>query len=387
MSDKVTDKKTAKKWSTKKKVILLSIISLLVCTVLILFLFSEELNLDRLRRWAKYLTVRNNEDYGSFAFDSHSSNCYESFGDGLAVASISGVSVYDEFGEEVFVVQQRFEVPQMQINKDLTMAYDVGGKHLVVLHKKKGEVLNLEETHPILDADLSEKGGLCVSSSASGYQSVLSVYNKDQDLIYRWLSSSTYFPLCTIAPNGRDLAAVAVGQNNGEYESKLCYFKTDSEKIVREVSLGNELIYVLDFIKADTLCALGEASVQFLTLKGEVVGRYYYKDKYLKDFDFGGDGFLVLATNMYRAGNRYSLCTVNDSGEQLAEVFVGQEVLDLSACGKYIAVLCPGKLTIYTKTLEVYSETTDVSGATAVVMRDDGTAIIIGAGHGELYIP
>ena len=106
MSDKITElktRKTAKHPVSKKRVVLLVVIAVVVCSILSLFLFSEELNLDRVRRWFKYLTVRNDENYGSYSFDSHSSNCYENLGDGLAVASISGLNVYDPNGEELFV--------------------------------------------------------------------------------------------------------------------------------------------------------------------------------------------------------------------------------------------------------------------------------------------
>ena len=390
MSDKITElktRKTAKHPVSKKRVVLLVVIAVVVCSILSLFLFSEELNLDRVRRWFKYLTVRNDENYGSYSFDSHSSNCYENLGDGLAVASISGLNVYDPNGEELFVVQQQFQLPALQIEDDMAMVYDVGGNDLVALHRKKGEVLRLEETHPILDADLSDKGEICLSSSANGYKSVLSVYNNDQELVYRWLSSSTYFPVCALAPNGKDIAAISIGQSEGEFESKICYFKTNSEEIVNEVSLGNELVYDMEFVKSDTICVIGETTAQFISLKGEKIRKYRYQDAYLKDFDFGGDGFLTLTTNMYRAGNRYSLVTVDDAGDEIANRYIGEEILDLSVCGHYIAVLTPGKLTIYTRSLSVYSEMDDIPDATAVVMREDGSAVIIGGGRGRLYIP
>ena len=105
------------------------------------------------------------------------------------------------------------------------------------------------------------------------------------------------------------------------------------------------------------------------------------------DFDSSGNGFLALSTNMYRAGNRYSLVTVDEKGRKIADCYIGQEILDMSAGGRYIAVLTPGKLTIYTHTLDVYHETTNVTDATSVVMREDGSVLVMGGGNGRLYIP
>ena len=390
MSDKITGLRKRHengRFLPGKRVVLLTLVAVAVCSVISLFLFSEEFNLDRVRRWAKYLTVRNDESFGSYSFDSHSLNCYDNFNDGLIVASISGVSVFDAHGDEQLVIQQQMQLPSMHVCDDVAMVYDVGGNDLIALHRKKGELLRLEESYPILDADLSTKGRLCLSSSANGYKSVLSVYNDDQELVYRWLSSSTYFPLCALSGNGKNLAAVAIGQSDGQFESKICYFKTDSDQILNEFNLGNELIYDLKFVKPDLICTVGESTAQFVSLDGERIGKYRFKDSFLKDFDLGGDGFLTLATNMYRAGNRYSLTTLDYAGNEIASRFIGEEILDISSCGNYIAVLTPGKLTVYTKSLSVYSEEEDVADATSAVMREDGSAILIGAGRGELYLP
>lgn len=390
MSDNVTqlntDVRPEPSWP-KKKILLLAGIAAVVCAVLALILFREALNLDGVRRWGKYLNIKNDASFGSYSFDAHNSNQYDNFDGGLAVASIGGLSTFRENGENLFVLQQQIDLPQLLVNENMAVAYDVGGSGLVALDKNRGEVLRLEESHPILDADLSSRGKICVSSSAGGYKSVLSVYNEEQDLIYRWLSSSAYYPLCAAAPDSNRIAAVAVGQADGVFDSSICVFQTDREEIVHQFSLGSELFYDLFFTDDDELCAVGEKALHFVATDGKEIGTYLYRDPYLKDFDRGGDGFLTLSTNMYRAGNRYSLTTVNENGREIANRFLGQEVLDLSACGRYIAVLTQGKLTVYTQSLAVYHETTDVAGATSVVMRNDGTVLLLGNGQGKLYIP
>ncbi len=390
MSDNVTrmePEQSPNRRGLWKKIVVFAVVVAAVCGLVALILFSDGLNLDSLRRWVKYMNVSGDGSYGVYTFDSHSSNRYESFGDGLAVASVSGLTVFDEQGEELFSLQKQMALPQLQVRGDLAMVYDVGDGSLLALHRKNGEVLRLEENRAILDADLSDGGYLCTSSSASGYKSVLSVYNGSQNLIYRWLSSTTYIPLCTVSADGRWLAAVGLGQSGGAFESSLLLFRTDSEEIQRSVSLGSQLIYDLMFVGDKTICAVGETSVRFLSLDGELLGSYAYEDRYLKDFTDGGDGFLTLAVNMYRAGNRYTLVTVDEKGRELASVYLGQEILDLSACGRYIAALTPEGLTVYTQSLSVYAETVDTGSATSVVMRKDGSVLLLGNGQGKLYLP
>ena len=390
MSDNVTEiglETAPVRRGLRKKVLAMSVAVLLVCGVLALILFGESLNMDNLRRWVKYMNVKDSEATGMYSFDSHSSNRYGTFADGLVVASVSGMNTYDKNGAEQYVLQRQMSLPQLQVSGRLAMVYDVGGNGLSVLHERNGEVLRLEESRAILDADLSSGGFICLSSSASGYKSVLSVYNEQQELIYRWLSSTTYIPHCAISPDGKLLAAVGLGQNNGTFESSLLFFRTDSEEVQNTVSLGSDLIYDLYFEDSDSICVIGETGVRCINLKGAPLGEYVYEEPYLKDFDAGGNGFLTLSVNTYRAGNRYSLVTVDKKGQRIAGTYIGQEILSLSACGRYIAVLTAEGLTIYTQNLSVYDQSIETGNATDVVMREDGSVLLLGNGQGRLYIP
>ena len=251
MSNNLTELNTEGQTKSRlhgKKFVILLVVAVVVISVLGLLLFHDEFNLDGLRRWSKYLTVKKDENFGCFSFDSHNSNCYESFSDGLAVASIGGLSVYDKNGMEKYVLLQQIDLPQLLVSSKMAMAYDVGGHNLVALRDGAGEVLRLSETHPILDADMSEEGAICLSSSTSGYKSVLSVYNEEQDLVYRWLSSSAYYPLCAISADGRTLAAVAVGQMEGEFESSICLFQTNSEEIKKDFPVLHQTVSGHDLV-------------------------------------------------------------------------------------------------------------------------------------------
>ena len=370
-----------------KKIVAVILVVLVVCGIVALFLFPDTFNLDAMRRWVRYLNVRSNEEEGIFSFDSHNSNRYANYDDGLAVASVGGLNTYESDGREAVVSQGQLGLPAIQTGGDLVMAYDVGGTALFAVHHNSGEVLRITSEKAILDADISEGGDICYMSSAAGYKSVLTVYNDKQELVYRWLSSSTYMPLCTVSENGTQLASVGLDQKDGGFESTLNLFRTRYDQIEKTVSLGNELIYDLEYLGDRVLCAVGENSVQFLDTTGEAVGSYSYGDQFLKDYDMGGDGFLTLSLNMYRAGNRYTLVTVDETGQEIASSYLGQEILDLSACEKYIAVLTPDGLTVYNRLLEVYAETKEVGAATSVLMREDGSVLLLGAGMGNLYIP
>ena len=107
----------------------------------------------------------------------------------------------------------------------------------------------------------------------------------------------------------------------------------------------------------------------------------------LKDYTTDGSGCLTLVMNLYQAGNRYTVLTVGYDGAELGRLSSGEQILDISAAGKYLAILTSSSLSIYDQTLQEYDVSDNTAGAASVVMRADGSAILLANGHGTLYVP
>ena len=387
MSDNVSKFEPNPGRALRKKILIFVLIFVLVAAVVALYVFRDRLNLDAARRFVRYLGVQTDQTSGSFTFDSHNANQYADFQGGLAVASVSGLSVYESSGKETAVVQAKMETPALRTGGKLAMAFDVGGNHLVAVTQSGAQVLDLTTQRPIFDADCASDGSICYASAETGYKTVLYVYDGSQNMTYRWLSASQYMPICAISAGAKYLAAVSLGQQDGMFVSNLHIFKTASDDAGLTADLGNDLIYDLTFMDGDTLCAVGETGAQWLDLNGACLASYPYNGAHLKDFDFGGDGFLALIVNMYKAGNHYTVSTVDKTGTELGSAQFDVQILDFSAAGNYLAVLTAEKLCIYDSTMTPYFEQTNTKSATNVIMRADGSAVLLGGGRGEIVLP
>ena len=62
-------------------------------------------------------------------------------------------------------------------------------------------------------------------------------------------------------------------------------------------------------------------------------------------------------------------------------------MLDVSAAGSYLAVLTSSELTIYKSDLTVYASASNSWGARRVLMRADGSALLVTAESASLYLP
>ena len=387
MSDNVSRMQPKKRFGLLKRILAFALLILLVAGGTAAYVFRDQLNLDALQRYVRYMNVSDDSKTGRFTYDESNSNQYASLSGGLVVASSTGLNLYDKDGAETSAVPVSMSVPVLKTGAEVALAYDVGGTSLEAASQKQGTVLSLTSQRGILDADISADDSICYLSSESGYKSVLYVYNSSQSLIYRWLSSSQFLMRCSVSAGAKYAAAAALGQEDGMFLSSVVLFRTDSEQILRTIPIGNALIYDLHFTADNTLCVLCEDALYFYDLEGQCLGSFSYADAYLKDYSFDGSGYVTLVMNLYKAGNRYTIVTVGQDGTMLGSLPLGEQILDISASGRYLAVLTSGTLTIYDQTLKEYDGTDNTSGATGVVIRADGSAILLANGHGTLYVP
>jgi len=351
-----------------------------------LYLLRGELDLDRLRRYIRYLGVRGSETYGVYSFDAHSSNAYAALGDALAVGSVTGLNIYGPSGEELAAAPAAVGSPAVEAEGNLAVLWDVGGTALTAASAESGQVLDLQLEKPVLDADLSRAGELCYASAADGYRTILTVLDAQMKERYRWLSSSQYLTLCAISDGGGLLAAVAVGQSGGAFESSLQIFHTDQEAPGQSVPLGGQMILDLDFLQDGTICAVGESSVQFFDGEGGKRGEFSYGGRYLRDFCLM-DGGAAVCLSQFQSGSQCELAAVGPDGQEMGRTVLNEELLSLSAAGGYLAALTPGCLRVYAAGLKPYYETDETAGASCAAVRGDGTALLIGGGGAWLYLP
>ena len=387
MSDNVTKFEPNPGRKLCKRIAVLVLLIVLVGGAVTAYVFRDSLNLDAAKRFVRYLNVKTDSHGGSFTFDSHNANQYADLDGGLAVASVSGLSLYDANGDELSVVQAKLDTPAIRAGSGLALAFDVGGNDLLAVTKTGESALSVTTQQPIFDADLAKDGSLCYAAQETGYKTVLYVYDAKQNRIYRWLSASTYMPLCAVSPGAKQAAAVSFGQKDGIFAAELHVFDTASDDAGLTAALGSDLIYDLTFLDANTICAIGESGAQWLSLSGDRLAGYTYDGAYLKDFDFGGEGFVSLIVNMYKAGNHCTVVTVDKTGTELGKETFDTQILDFSAAGSYLAVLTAEKLQIFNSAMQPYYEQANTKSATNVVMRSDGSAVLLGGGHGEIVLP
>lgn len=351
---------------------------LVMAVVLIMSMLStmEEGNqFAALRRWLMYGDSSETGNLYTYAADQN--NQYGVLGDKLLLVTPNAIRLLSDDGTSVYDLQIGMTHPKLSVGATRAVVCDVGGDTLYVL-----DSTGIIDTK-ILDrglcyytARLNESDDLAVISQKSGYKSSVSVYGKDGQLRFHFDSHESYLSDAVVTKDGKTLIAVALGELDGAFASTLVAYNVSSAQLVGESAIRDGL--VMEFVvNGEQMLSLCDKRLNITTLAGETLLDRTFGNLYLQNYTLTGNDFCALLLGRYQAGNICQLTTYDLQGQELASLEIGEEVLDLSAAGNYLAVLYSNSLVIYSRDLTEFARLDSTDYAGQVRMQEDGTALVI----------
>ncbi len=388
MSDNVTpifkEEQPKKKASLKKHWIIFILIVVLIIALLVWLLLSNSTALDGIKRFFRYLGV-DEEDYGSIRFDAYGNCSYCMVDSSFAVASQGGLSIFSEGGSTLGSLSGGLSNPMLDASGELALLYDIGGTRLV-LFDYDGEILfDLNMSGMIFDADLCEDGLCAVLYEGSDCYAQLEVYDQNGAKLYAHRSESAFLNTCALSPDGSLAVVTTLGQEDISFLSTARILTTTKEGVQANLSFATQVICDIAFLDDETICAVGEESVFFFDTDGTLIKEYVQEAAQLAGYRFAEDYILVLYDN-YDLSSGYDLYCIDADGEETAALKLSEAPQSLSLSERYICILNADNVLIYDTELSLRSYT-DNHGYLAALARHDGTALCIGNGTAELYIP
>ena len=356
-------------------------------------------NFDSLRRALSY-DKADAAGENTYDYDNDRTNRFALLGDRLLVVSTTRVSVLADDGSEVYAQEVKLDSPAIALGGRTApgscgggppgrtaAVYDVGGTTLYILGER-GLVrdLSTETENGIISAKLNSSDMLALVTDKSGYKSSVSVYNASGERVFTFNSSNRYMIDACVERGGKHVAVATLGSEDAMFVSTIRRYALDQETAVSACVLDDSLLYELSSF-GGTLVAVTDDRFLALSGDGSLGGSYDYAYPYLRGSTLGGTDFGALVLSRYRSGSAGKLVTVGAEGNLIASLDTQRDVLDISAAGKYLAVLYSDELVIYTSDLAEYASLTDTQYARGVRMRADGSAVLLGSQHGWLFVP
>lgn len=365
----------------------------LMVGAVVLVVNYDKLNFDSLKRWFTYRNLDRSESgqSGSFVFEGGESSQFAVLDHELLVCSGKDIRLYS--GSEQVSLDQTVSIqnPVVDTVGNAALVYDAGGQSLFV-YRDRAEAfsLSLEEEQQLLAASMNSQGWLVVVSQESGYKGIVTVYDNTFSPQIQLHLSSRFVMDAVLSPDSKSLALLTLGLNNNSFESRVDFYQLNRTEEETEPDwtcpVGGDVILAMRWDNSG-IWALGETSLSILSPDGTVTGSCNYGDLYLKGFSLDGDGTAVLLLGKFRAGTSAELWVVNADGETQALLSIEEQVLSLSAAGRYVALLTADRLDIYNQDLEVYSTLEGTQGAQTVLQQSDGSAMLIDSTTARLYVP
>lgn len=371
--------------------ILLSLLALaMILAAVAAIVFRDRLNLDNMRRWFHYrsLVLSDSGQAESFPYDGDLNDTFAVLDRDLLVCSRNAISLYSGSGTCYVSQSVNMENPVVDTNGSLAVVYDAGGSELHVLGQRQ-LVWSAEGLTSILSARLNRSGQLTVVTQSGGYRGAVTVYDTTYSPIMSVNLTSAYVMDAALSDDGKTLSILTVGQDGGTFSSTLSLYAlntADSGSFTPDLTrpLGSSVVIATRHT-ADAVWSLSDQGLDITDHSGNTVSADW-SDLYLKRYTLAGDGFAAALLGKYRAGSQAELWTVAADGTRHTLEY-REQVLSLSAAGRYVAVLTSDRLDIYTDDLEPYATLEGTQGARAVLLMADGSAILISAESASFYIP
>lgn len=359
----------------------------IVLGVVVVAAYRDGTGFDVLRRYLNYGSSETLGGESIYDYDAAVSNRFAVVEDRLAVLSTSSLRLLNSSGGEVWSVPVKMDAPAIVSGGGRAVAYDVGGTQLYLIDSE-GEVLSLEahEDEPLISARLNDKGWLVVTAERRNYKGWVAVYDEVGEQVFEFNSSRRYVTDAYVTDDGKYLAAVTLGQEDGVFVSNVVIYDLTKEDPIANYNISDGLVAEIGQ-QGSALTTVSDTCLTFGGIDGAVHGTYRYQDEFLREYDLGGEDFVVLQLNRYQSGSVGRVVCVDPNGTELGNLDVKREILDLSAAGRYLAVLYMDSLVIYNREMQVYATLNGTDYAKAVLMRPDGSALLLSSESATLFLP
>lgn len=378
---RVAKKKTGRRWLWLGGVVLAVLV---IVTVAVLW---DSTTFDGLRRAVIYAAAEKDETGCAqlYRYASEKDSAYASVGGSLIQATERRIILLGEDGQTRYNQDVKFHRVAIATRGELAAVYDIGGSEIYLLDAK-GLVRKIDAEGEVFACTINESGAMAVTLHKSGCKAAVVVYNEKGEKVFGFNSNDRFLMTAALSEDGKQLAAVAMGQSEGVFASSLVIYAMNSTEPLAECALPGGAVYDLGVVDG-RWCAVGEDGIHFVSSAGERVAYYDFEGTYLRRCSLQGQETVTLLLGRYKSGTQTQLVTVDTDGVQLAIEDVDREVLSIHGAGKYAAVLYSDELVIYEETLEAYARLQDVSAAKMALMRPDGSAVLVGADAASLYLP
>lgn len=215
-----------------------------------------------------------------------------------------------------------------------------------IIHSKTEKLAEGKEGGNITAAALAENGSYATSYATSDVQSVISVYNSRQKLVFRWNCSNERIADIALSDNGRRVAMIAIGTENARFYTRLIIFDINGKEPIADVRYDGTLMLRVVYSSFNRIITVGDNKTVVHNRKGEVVDELNYSEDSIRAAIKDEKGNLLVAFSEF-GGAKTAIVRFSDFGRRTCEIEVNGTPARFALNGGRFAVCDDSFITVY----------------------------------------
>lgn len=263
----------------------------------------------------------------------------------LVIVQDDTVKVLDSTAKELSNISHKYDHPVMSSNSGRILLYDEGGTTFRVQSKTR-VLYEKELDHIIFTGAMGKNGTVAIATTATGAESMLTVYDDKEDEVFVWKCAKEHIISCDVSDNGKLFAVSVLGIENGSIYSKVYVFNKRKTEPQATFEYKDSAISSVQFLSNETIFVLGNNVCEII--KGDEVkekidvsvntpSRLYISD----------NNIAILVLSKYSSTTKKIIKVYSKSGKELFTQEIDGLVKSVSTDGKYVAVLTDDNLQVY----------------------------------------
>lgn len=143
------------------------------------------------------------------------------------VLSKTNIDVFGTGGKPVLTSQHGFLNPVLKTSDVRYLVYDQGGKGLKIFNNTK-TLVSKKYDNEIIAATIGKNGTYAVSTRTEGYQSAVTVTNKNEKNLFEWYCVDEIINEVALSDNGKTLVTASLKVENGKFNTTVNVLKYNS---------------------------------------------------------------------------------------------------------------------------------------------------------------
>ncbi len=190
-----------------------------------------------------------------------------------------------------------------------------------VIHGKTEKLAEGKADGNIIAAAVAKNGSFATSHSSEEAQSVLSVYNSRQKMIFRWNCSNERIADIALSASGKRVAVIAIGTEDAEFYTRLVIFDVNETEPTADIRYNGTLMLRVMFASSNRIITAGDNKTVVHNRKGEVLDELTYSEDSIRAIVPDEKGNLLVAYSEF-GGAKTGLVRFSKSGRRTCEAVI-----------------------------------------------------------------